>query len=204
LYINKNPNWNNETWGVAINQGDTIATNLGFSIVFLEGIRKLGFRPTANEVIGLFHFWKYIGYLLGIPSLYLPDTEEQAIESLYKWTISQPMADEDTKTLAFSLMQEPLTASFPKYNWQKKLLIKAHLGYNYFFLDNRACKAMGLPPTLFRYVPSISVFTNSIKENFILSSTESYKRAVNAGEKEQEHVREQFMKGHQKTATPSH
>ncbi|MES2590761.1 MAG: oxygenase MpaB family protein [Bacteroidota bacterium] len=197
IYIHKNPEWNNEALGSPINQGDMVATNLGFSIVFLEGIRRVGFRPTENEVKGLFHFWKYIGYLLGIPPEYLPDTEEQAIERLYKWTISQPMADEDTQTLAQALMNEPKLASFPKYTWQKRLLIKVHLGYNYYFLKNRACKTMGLPPTLFRYLPYGAAFINELKEYFVLSNPSSYNRAVNTGRKSQEKIRELFLRGHE-------
>ncbi|MGB3947313.1 MAG: DUF2236 domain-containing protein, partial [Bacteroidia bacterium] len=41
-YIYKQPEWKNELWGMPVNQGDTVATNLGFSIVFLEGIRRMG------------------------------------------------------------------------------------------------------------------------------------------------------------------
>lgn len=195
-YIYKQPEWSNERWGIPINQGDTVATNLGFSIVFLEGIRRVGFTPTEEEIKGLFHFWKYIGYLLGIPPEYLPDTEEQAIELLYKWTITQPMADEDTKTLAAALMNEPILASFPKYTWQKKLLIKAHLGYNYFFLGNRACTTMGLPVTRFIVLPYIAKIQNSVKELFILSGHRSYERAVRVGRKKQEVIRMLFMRGH--------
>ncbi|MFY9307752.1 MAG: oxygenase MpaB family protein [Bacteroidia bacterium] len=195
-YIYKQPQWDNNQWGIPINQGDMVATNLGFSIVFLEGIRRLGFKPTEQEVNGLFHFWKYTGYLLGIPPAYLPDTEEQAIENLYKWTITQPMADDDTRTLAEALMNEPILASFPKYRWQKKLLIKAHLGYNYFFLDNRACNTMGLPHTTFRYLPYLAKIQNSIKEKFILSDEQTYQRAVKTGRKKQEIIRDLFMRGH--------
>lgn len=202
VYIKKNIAWNNEEWGVPLNHGDMVATNLGFSLVFLEGIRKLGFKPSEEEVVNLFHFWKYIGYLLGIPIDYLPDTEKQAIESLYKWTIAQPMADEDTKTLAISLMNEPLSSSFLKYQWQKRLLVKAHLGYNYFFLDDRACNTMGLPTTVYRYVPYLSVLLNGMKENRILSSEEHYQKAVLKGRARQEFVRTEFMKGHAHQLAP--
>jgi hypothetical protein len=195
-YIYKNPEWKNEQWGIPINQGDMVATNLGFSLVFLEGIRRLGFKPSENEVKGLFHFWKYIGYLLGIPPEYLPDTEKQAIEYLYKWTITQPVADEDTRTLASALMNEPILASFPKYNWQKKLLIKAHLGYNYFFLDDRACTTMGLPPTLFRYLPYMAKVINRFKERTLSANGNLYRHSVNLGRKKQETIRALFMRGH--------
>jgi hypothetical protein len=195
-YIYKQPEWKNELWGMPLNKGDTVATNLGFSIVFLEGIRRMGFKPSEEEIKGLFHFWKYIGYLLGIPPEYLPDNEQEAIALLYKWTITQPTADEDTCVLAAALMNEPILASFPKHNWQKKALIKIHLGYNYYFLGNRACTTMKLPATLFKYLPYIAKLQNSTNEIITTRSNYFYTRAVKSGRKKQEKIKLLFMRGH--------
>ena len=86
--IQKMPDWSNEQWGIPINQCDMVATNLGFSLVFMEGLKRVDL-PTEKEIDGVLHLWKYIGYLLGILPSYLPDTQKQAIETLYKWTITQ-------------------------------------------------------------------------------------------------------------------
>lgn len=69
--------WDNARWGVPLNTWDMLATQLGFSIVFLTGVERMGFQPTEEEKEGLFHFWKYIGYLLGIPLELLPDNENR-------------------------------------------------------------------------------------------------------------------------------
>ena len=196
--IQKMPDWKTGLWGIPINQGDTVATNLGFSIVFMEGLRRLGYRPTEKEVSGVLHLWKYIGYLIGIPSVYLPDTEQQAIESLYKWTISQPPADTDTLALAHALMNEPIYASFPVYTWQKKLLIKLHLGYNYYFLGPRACHTMALPATGFRYYPYFVAFINGLIERLVLANKSIYRLAVNTGRKRQVLIKTLFLKIHKK------
>lgn len=194
--ILKHASWDNNAWGVPINQWDMVATNLGFSLAFMDGLKNLGFNPTKNEIEGLLHFWKYIGYLLGIPPAYLPDKEEEAIEELYKWTITQPPADEDTKSLALALMNEPLLSSFPKYRWQKKILIKMHLGYTYFFLGERSCHAMGLPRTMFKYYPFIVRSIKSIHEFFILLNPRLYKVSEKSGRKNQEKIKYLFLKGH--------
>ena len=55
------PEWNSQAWGEPINQWDMIATNLGFSLVFMEGLKNLGLKPRKNEIEGLFHLWKYVG-----------------------------------------------------------------------------------------------------------------------------------------------
>jgi len=197
VYTQRMPEWSNNRWGIPVNQGDMVATNLGFSLVFLEGLRKQGFAPTEREIKGLFHFWKYIGYLLGIPSDYLPDNEEEAIRILYIWSMSQPVADDDTKALALSLMQAPLTGSYPPKTWQKKLLVKIHLGYNYYFLGARACRRMSLPSTVFKYVPYIAAAINSLHEYKIHRSEARYKQAVNAGRTTHEMIRKGFVEAGQ-------
>lgn len=194
--ILKMPTWDSKLWGVPINHWDMVATNLGFSLAFMDGLKNLGFKPSKKEVEGLLHLWKYIGYLLGIPPHYLPDTEEKAIEELYKWTITQPPADEDTKALALALMNEPILSSFPKITWQKKVLIKIHLGYNYFFLGDRSCQAMGLPNTRWRYYPYIVKFIKSIHEFFVLLSPVYYNATDKWGRNNQVKIKDLFLKGH--------
>ena len=191
--------WDNNIWGVPINQCDMVATNLGFSLAFMDGLRQVGFKPTEREVLGVLHLWKYIGYLLGIPLAYLPDTEEDAISQLYKWTMFQSPADEDTRALALALKNEPLLASYPKYLWQKKALIKIHLGYNYYFLKDRACQAMGLPKTDVRYLPYLARMINATTENLKLPGKALYNSAIKSGRRSQEQVKEAFLKGHAST-----
>lgn len=181
--------WSNAAWGVPVNQCDMAATNLGFSLVFLNGLTNLGYRPTQQEIEGLFHFWKYTGYLLGIPAEYLPDTESEAIAELYKWTITQPPADKDTKTLALALMNEPMTAHYLKSIWQRKLIVKLHLAYNYFFLGKRSCTSIGLPKSSLRFYPYLVRFIKGIDELLVRSSKGYYRYTIRRGRRAQEKIR---------------
>jgi hypothetical protein len=190
------PEWNNQAWGEPLNQWDMIATNLGFSLVFMEGLKNLGLKPRKNEIEGLFHLWKYVGFLLGIPPQFLSDTEEQAIAELYKWTITQPPADDDTKALAQALMNEPYNVSFPKYNWQKRLVLNVHLAYNHFFLGKRSCYEMGLPKSSLRFLPYLVPIMRFIPEAITHSSKRSYDKRVKSGRKKQEHIKDLFLEGH--------
>ena len=196
LAVQRVPDWSNEQWGIPLNHADMVATNLGFSLVFMEGLKALGYRPTDQEINGVLHLWKYIGYLIGIPAHYLPDTEQEAIVTLYKWTTSQPPADADTLALAHALMDEPLTASFPRPMWQKKLLIKIHLGYNYYFLRDRACETMALPHTYFRYWPLLVRSVNGFFETFVLSNKRLYHASAYHGRKSQELIKTLFLRSH--------
>jgi hypothetical protein len=189
--IQKTTGWSNDLWGAPINQSDMVATNLGFSLVFIEGLKRVGLSPSEEEIKGVLHLWKYIGYLMGIPAAYLPDTENEAIKSLYKWTMTQSAADEDTKALAHALMLEPLTASFPKYYWQKKVMIKLHLAYNYYFLGDRACATMALPKTLLRFYPYVVATINGVFE-FLTP----HQISVHVGRKTQERITMLFLRSH--------
>ncbi len=201
-HIYKSGTWSDAEWGIPLNQGDMVATNLGFSLVFLEGLRMQGFRPSTREVEGLLHLWKYIGYLLGIPASYLPNTEDQAIVSMYKWTMTQPPADDDTKTLALALVDAPLYAPFPPKAWQRKLLSKVYLGFSYFFLGKAACKRMSLPNTMFRYLPYVSRFFNRLHEYWVWASNKNYVKAVIEGRKEQVEISAEFLKGYESKHNP--
>lgn len=190
------PEWENKAWGEPINLWDMIATNLGFSLVFMEGLKNLGLKPNQQEIEGLLHLWKYVGYLLGIPAKYLPDTEQQAITELYKWTITQPPADEDTKALALALMNEPYNVSFPKFQWQKRLVVNVHLAYNRFFLGKRSCREMGLPTSSLGFIPRLVAVFQFIPEALAQRSKRYYDKRDKNGRKKQEHIKDLFLEGH--------
>jgi hypothetical protein len=69
--------WDTENWGEPINSWDMMATYIGFSLVFLHSLQKLGNTFSIEEEQGIFHLWKYVGYLLGIPQQLLPDDKSR-------------------------------------------------------------------------------------------------------------------------------
>jgi len=187
--------WKNEEWGEPLNQWDMIATNLGFSLVFLDGIRSLGVKVKTEEVDGLFHFWKYIGHLLGIPAELLPETEEEAIRELYAWTITQPPADADTQALAKALMLEPYASNFPPKQWQKKRAVEVHLGYNYFFLGAESCKSMGLPVKGWTIYPALLKNITRIQEWYFGTSEKAFEKGAQDRRRQQLKVAQLYMEG---------
>ena len=194
--ILKSKEWENKDWGIPLNQWDMLATNLGFSIVFAEGLKMLGLAPTKEEMKGLLHFWKYTGYLLGIPEALLPNTEEEAIKELYKWTISQPKTDQDTITLAQALEKEPLLSNFGKYKMTKKLIAKINVGYNQFFLGKESCHSLKLPKTIFILIPFLSIPFHKLINFLSKTYPKYYQKRVEIGGNKQEKVKHIFMKGH--------
>lgn len=191
--------WQEADWGAPLNQWDMIATNLGFSIIFLDGLRKLGMRVTETEIEGLFHFWKYVGHLLGIPAAYLPDNESDAIRAIYSWTITQPPADEDTLALAKALVAEPVEGPFPDKAWQQKIAYNLHLAYNRFFLGKTSCDTMHLPNTPWRIYPPVQRFFIRLKQLFVHRSEKSYLRSMNRNRAFQRKIVNAYLVSHGKT-----
>lgn len=188
LSILKTGTWESQKWGAPLNAWDMIATNLGFSIVFLVGLRKMGFEPTTTEIQGLFHFWKYVGYLLGIPVEHLPATEEQAIESLYYWTMTQGAGDEDSVALALALSNEPIQVNFPKYRWMRKLVKEMHLAYNYHLLGTYSCESLQLPKSRFSLPVKVAIRINKKWQRQALKSTANYQQQTLKGRNDQVRV----------------
>lgn len=191
--ILNDPTWKREDWGDPLNQWDMIATNLGFSLVFLDGIRSLGVNVKPQEAEGLFQLWKYIGYLMGIPANLLPESEEDAILELYAWTITQPPADADTQELARALMLEPYASNFPPRQWQKKRAVQIHLAYNYFFLGAESCKAMGLPVKRWSIFPATLKSITKLEEWYFNSSEKAFEKGVIKRRTQQEKVAKLYL-----------
>jgi ER-bound oxygenase mpaB/B'/Rubber oxygenase, catalytic domain len=191
--VQREPTWDTQAWGVPINQWDMVATNLGFSLAFMDGLRSLGFQPSPEEVLGLLHFWKYIGHLLGISPAYLPDDELQAITELYKWTITQPPADPDTQLLAWALFDEPMHSKYLRFKWAKRILCKTHLAYSYFFLGERSCRALGLPKTKLKFYPLTVRFVKRLHEFGNQRSGRIFRFSVRLGRRSQVNIMNIFL-----------
>ncbi|MGL4630111.1 MAG: oxygenase MpaB family protein [Leadbetterella sp.] len=186
--ILKSGTWKTEEWGLPINSLDMMATNLGFSLVFLDGLRMLNLQPSQEEVEGLFHLWKYLGHLQGIPMELLPDTEEEAIRLLYIWTLNQPSGDKDSLALAQSLINLPWHMSSIGGRFNKWALYTANLAFMNFFLTQNALDSMQVPSSGWKWVP---ILISKLNARFLnpFKSDERYSKFVQKGRTEHEKAR---------------
>ncbi|ASK30600.1 hypothetical protein CEY12_10970 [Chryseobacterium sp. T16E-39] len=183
-------NWDSENWGEPINSWDMMATYIGFSLVFLHSLHKLGNSFSNEEELGIFHLWKYVGYLLGIPEDLLPDNKKQATEYFYLWTSIQPPSDKDSVLLAHSLLNESLENPILKFNFQRKNLRYLHICCTWFLLDHEVCKRLSIPDVSNKNVfPIAKRFTN-----FIYNSLVGRKARIKAGNKKHLKVLEDYLR----------
>ncbi|SDC36173.1 oxygenase MpaB family protein [Niabella drilacis] len=185
--------WDAAQWGVPLNTWDMLATQLGFSLVFLTGLRRMGFRPSAEETEGLFHLWKYIGYLLGIPVELLPENEPEAIEALYYWTMTQARGDGDSVALAQALIRETITSGFPKSILARKLMQQLHLFYNHFFLGAYSCRLLQIPKPVAGNIAHLFLWRLRWMERK-MNQPDVREKAIREGGARQAHALEIYLK----------
>ncbi|SDQ79104.1 hypothetical protein SAMN05421664_2603 [Chryseobacterium soldanellicola] len=181
--------WDTENWGEPINSWDMMATYIGFSLVFLHSLQKLGNTFSIEEEQGLFHLWKYVGYLLGIPENLLPNDKKQATEYFHLWTSVQPPSDKDSVLLAHSLLNESLENPILKFNFQRKNLRYLHICCTWFLLDDEVCKRLQIPEVANRKLfPKTKILINKIYDTFV-----SREARIKKGNKSQMKVLEDYL-----------
>ncbi|MDR6734522.1 oxygenase MpaB family protein [Sphingobacterium sp. 2149] len=193
LNILKQGQWETEKWGIPLNTWDMLATNLGFSLVYLTGLKRMKFNILKSEIEGLFHLWKFVGTLLGIPLHLLPDTEEEAIEALYYWTMTQQSGDQDSLALAKALMEEPVKAAYPINKWGRKLMREIHLYYNQYLLGDYSCALLGLEKTVVGRIAYMNILKNKTS-NYRIDNSLWQKKQIDKGRKIHEGVKQIYLK----------
>jgi len=181
--------WDTENWGEPINSWDMMATYIGFSLVFLHSLQKLGNTFSKEEEDGIFHLWKYVGYLLGIPERLLPDNKKQATEYFYLWTSMQPPSDKDSILLAHSLLNESLENPILKYKFQRTNLRYLHICCTWFLLDDEVCKRLQIPDVPNRNLfPKTKILINKIYDKIV-----SRDARIKKGNKDQMKVLKDYL-----------
>lgn len=192
INILEKTDWNRSEWGTPLNHWDMLATNLGFSLVFMVGLQRMKFQILPEEITGVLHLWKYIGYLLGIPLQLLPDTEEQAIQALYYWTMTQREGDTDSKLLAQALQEEPLVAYYPESAFGRKMMREIHLYYNHYLLGRYSCELLGLDTTRIGTIAYLNVLKNKMR-NRKTTLAQQRQQLIQKGRAEQLEVKRIYL-----------
>ncbi len=144
--------WQTAAWGIPINQGDLVGTNLLFSYTFMMSCRALGMQYSAEERLSIIHLWRYVGYIMGISLDLLPATESEAARLTYLMGITQLNPDKDSASLARALHQVPLNRARTPWQIKKaKLDMSFRTGLSRAILGDDRADQLQLPDSLFKY-----------------------------------------------------
>lgn len=158
LILEKNPNWDMQKLGYPINIADMIATNIAFTLYFLYGLEKLGFQFSKKEEAGIFHLWKYVTWMLGVPEDLIPNNRTEAVDYLHYWTTKQNGPDEDSVKLAQALLKENTQVDILKVAFVRRNIGFIHKSIANYLIDEQTREALQIPT-----IPFKGFFPNVIK-----------------------------------------
>lgn len=152
IIYEKQPDWDKDSFGIPINHADMIATNIAFTVYYLYGLEKLNFSFSEKEEEGIFHLWKYVTYLLGVPEYLIPNNRQEAINYFYFWTKYQGEPDEDARKLSDSLLNENTPISILKLDIIKRNMGYIHKSVSNYLIDDTIRKNLEIPEVRFKFI----------------------------------------------------
>lgn len=180
LILEKKSDWDMQKLGYPINIADMIATNIAFTLYFLYGLEKLGFQFSEKEEAGIFHLWKYVTWILGVPEELIPKNRTEAVDYLHYWTTKQNGPDEDSVKLAQALLKENTQVDILKVGFVRRNIGFIHKSIANYLIDEQTREALQIPT-----IPFKGFFPNVIKmkNRFFLSGNRE--QQIKRGNEEQ-------------------
>jgi hypothetical protein len=112
------------------------------------------------------HFWRYLGWLMGVDEKWLPDTESEGLVLLYQTMLTQSPPDWTSQALGKSLAEEPLSKNYMRFqqlrrqwDYQKRLSISQY------FLGKHRMRLLGIEKTILPWYPLLLVPKNILVSN---------------------------------------
>lgn len=151
--------WSVSELGVPINQAHMALTNILFSAVILEGVRRLGMSVADGDAQALMLLWRYSGYLSGVMPELAPPSEQEALRfKTDLFDLSLP-PDEDARLLVRALMEAPLKIAYaPLARRLAAMSLTAQQATARYLLGDTLADQLGLPKSvLVRLMPRLGV-----------------------------------------------
>ncbi len=163
--------WDLDQWGVPLSQVDMVATYLSFSVIMLNGLRKLGIPVTPRESRAVTHLWGYACWLMGVEERWICLKEKEAIVLLNHTVMTQSRPDWTSKELGKALSLEPLERSYNSLSkLRRNFAYQQHLSISQYFLGTKNMEKLGLSSDVYPWFPAITFaprFANYSTQRFI-------------------------------------
>lgn len=151
------PRWDRAALGVPVSQTDMVATWLGFSVVFLLGVRGMGVPVSDDDARAVMALWRRACWLMGVDDGWLTGDEAEGRRLLYQTVIAQLPPDDTSVQLGRALMAEATTQPHP---WPRALWAaldrERHLSVSRLFLGRPGMAALGLPTDRMPWFPLVT------------------------------------------------
>lgn len=161
--LDKRDDWDHSVWGLPLNQIDMAATYLGFSVVMLGGLRKLGVQATPRESRGVMMLWSYACWLMGVDARWLRFNERDGAVLLHAALMTQSPPDWTSRELGLALSKEPLERHFlTQENLRRKVAYQIHLSISRYFLTAEQMQQLGLPSNIKPWFPLLTLLPRTV------------------------------------------
>ena len=101
--MTRRPDWDFEDWDYPVNQSTMAGTLMLFSLGNVLGSQALGVQFSRKDKDALYHFWRYVGFLLGLDPELLPADEADTWRLLWLQADYEFRPDEDSLRLGQAL-----------------------------------------------------------------------------------------------------
>jgi hypothetical protein len=101
--MNRRADWDYTGWDTPVNQVQLAGTLMLFSLANLAGCQAMGVRFSDRERNAVFHFWRYVGLLMGVHPELVPTCEEDTWRLLWLEADTEFLPDGDSMRLAQAL-----------------------------------------------------------------------------------------------------
>jgi hypothetical protein len=162
--ISSHPEWDEEAWGVPINQSDAEVTLLAGGIVGALGMGMIGHPVTSRDIVALTHLWRYIGHIMGVQPRWYPTTAREAFQLATVYFIKRAYTAGESGT---ELIESYLRAFEPQAGtgWRRRardeINYRAQIGYARYFLPGRFYRAYDMPrPWPWAFHPALQIPVN--------------------------------------------
>ena len=162
--VGRHPEWDAERLGEPLSQNAQFGT-ISLSFLITQQAKLIGHWPTDQEVLDHMHFWRYIGYLMGIEPAFYPETVEDWWRLIYLMlNMDDPNDGRDSRMLsqsfvaAFGPSDRDSRADRARKAAEQRLI----LGWTRFFLTEETFTANQLtpPPAWRRWQPLTKLAPN--------------------------------------------
>ncbi|BBZ66560.1 hypothetical protein MINS_19890 [Mycolicibacterium insubricum] len=101
--MRRRDDWDYDNWDMPINQVQLAGTLMLFSLANLAGCQAMGMRFSDRERDAVYHFWRYVGLLMGLDPELVPTCEADTWRLFWLEADTEFLPDDDSARLARAL-----------------------------------------------------------------------------------------------------
>jgi mpaB/rubber oxygenase-like protein len=102
--VGRHPEWDAERLGAPLSQNAQFGT-ISLSFLLTQHAKLIGYWPSDREVLDHMHFWRYIGYLMGVEPAFYPETVQDWWRLIYLMlNMDDPSDGPDSRMLSQSFV----------------------------------------------------------------------------------------------------